>query len=580
MNTYGNPILENLPNHLRQYIVEQHYEHYTPIDQAVWRYVMRQNYHYLKDAAYYPYIPGLKKAGISIEHIPDLFEMNKQLQKIGWGAVTVDGFIPPVAFMEFQAYHVLVIAADIRQIEHIEYTPAPDIIHESSGHAPIIAEPDYAAYLSYFGEIGSKAMFSFKDFQLYEAIRTLSILKEDAKTTEKEIQEAEDRLASIQDNMGKPSEMALLSRLHWWTVEYGLIGALDNPKIYGAGLLSSIGESVSCMKPHVKKLPYTIDAINFNYDITKPQPQLFVTPDFDRLLYVLNQFADNMAFRVGGKESVDKAIECKNVCTAVFSSGLQVTGIFTESERSQSLVYLQTEGASTLAFGNKELPAHSKENHPNGFGSPLGRLADRGISLEACNNNALKDLNIVKGCVKTLCFESHIEIKGKIEDIMQINGKPILITWSDCEVKNKRTGYVYFKPEWGRYYMGVGERISSVYCGAADKNAYESVALEAVDKSTVPQYDEETRCLHRLYSKTRNIREKRDALEEILAIWATIRSDYPNEWLCPLEILEILLNNQYAKGVANDIEQYLLNKAQRNPTLSKLIIDGLTLLSH
>ena len=160
MNTYGNPILERLPLHLKQYVVEQHYERYTPVDQAVWRYVMRQNYSYLKDVAYYPYIPGLRAAGLSIEHIPDLQTMNDNLRKIGWAAATVDGFIPPVAFMEFQAYHVLVIAADIRQLAHIEYTPAPDIIHESSGHAPNIAAPDYTKYLSYFGEIATKHMFS------------------------------------------------------------------------------------------------------------------------------------------------------------------------------------------------------------------------------------------------------------------------------------------------------------------------------------------------------------------------------------------------------------------------------------
>ena len=94
---------------------------------------MRQNYSYLKDIAYYPYIPGLTKAGLSIEKIPNLQEMNDALAKIGWGAVTVDGFIPPAAFMEYQAYRVLVIAADIRQLNHIEYTPAPDIIHESAG---------------------------------------------------------------------------------------------------------------------------------------------------------------------------------------------------------------------------------------------------------------------------------------------------------------------------------------------------------------------------------------------------------------------------------------------------------------
>jgi phenylalanine-4-hydroxylase len=75
--------------------------------------------------------------------------------------------------MEFQAYNVLVIASDIRQLEHIEYTPAPDIIHEGAGHAPIIANPEYAEYLRRF-----KAISSDTDYQMYEAIRLLSIVKE------------------------------------------------------------------------------------------------------------------------------------------------------------------------------------------------------------------------------------------------------------------------------------------------------------------------------------------------------------------------------------------------------------------
>src|SRR6201986_1786337 len=279
-NDFNNPQVAALPRHLKQIIVPQHYDHYTPIDHAVCRYVMRQNYSYLKDVAYYPYIPGLLKAGLTIEKIPNLQEMNDALGKIGWGAVTVRGFIPPAAFTEYQAYRGLVIAADIRHLKHMEYTPAPDIIQESAGHAPIIADKDYHEYLSYFGSIGAKAMFSAQDFDLYEAIRALSILKEMPDADEDEIKKAEDLVFYRQENMGEPSEMSLLSRLHWWTVEYGLIGDLENPKIYGAGLLSAIGESVSCLEPAVKKIPYSIDAIKYAYDITKAQPQLFVTPTF------------------------------------------------------------------------------------------------------------------------------------------------------------------------------------------------------------------------------------------------------------------------------------------------------------
>src|SRR5690625_2796948 len=125
-----NEVLKRLPDHLRQFINNQDYESYTPIDQAVRRYVMRKNVDYLQKVAHESYIGGLKKTGISTEYIPSMYGMNRILKDIGWAAVAVDGFIPPTAFMEFQAYNVLVIAEDIRQIQNIEYTPAPDIIHE------------------------------------------------------------------------------------------------------------------------------------------------------------------------------------------------------------------------------------------------------------------------------------------------------------------------------------------------------------------------------------------------------------------------------------------------------------------
>jgi phenylalanine-4-hydroxylase len=73
----------------------------------------------------------------------------------------------------------------------------------------------------------------------------------------------------LQNNMGELSEMAQIRNLHWWTVEYGLIGTVENPKIYGAGLLSSIGESAHCMTPEVTKIPYDISAATQNFDITK-----------------------------------------------------------------------------------------------------------------------------------------------------------------------------------------------------------------------------------------------------------------------------------------------------------------------
>ena len=186
----NNTAVAALPKHLLQFAVDQRYDDYTPVDHAVWRFIMRQNIFFLKEYAHKVYFQGLLDTGISFERIPRIEEMNDILGKIGWGAVAVDGFIPPAAFMEFQAYKVLVIACDMRQIHHIEYTPAPDIVHEAAGHAPIIVDREYSDYLQRFGEVGAKAMSSKKDFELYEAIRHLSILKELPDSDPEEVDEA------------------------------------------------------------------------------------------------------------------------------------------------------------------------------------------------------------------------------------------------------------------------------------------------------------------------------------------------------------------------------------------------------
>lgn len=576
MNTFNNLQVKALPEHLKQYIVNQNYEKYTWIDQAVWRYVMRQNYSYLKNVAYYPYIKGLEQAGLSIERIPDLQSINDNLGQIGWGAVTVDGFIPPSAFMEYQQYKVLVIAADIRQLKHIEYTPAPDIIHESAGHAPIIADADYNNYLSYFGSIGAKAMFSAKDFELYEAIRHLSILKETRGTANEEIEKVEKQLQYISENMGEPSEMALLSRLHWWTVEYGLIGTLEEPKIYGAGLLSSIGESSSCMKPDVEKLWYTIDTINYSYDITKPQPQLFVTPTFQNLIDVLEQFADTMAFRTGGESGLKKAIECKNVATAEYSSGLQVTGVFTEYQTKENLTFLKTTGPSALAFGGKELKGHSKNYHSHGFSSPIGKLKGISKPLENFQENELKVVGLKIGERSKLDFESGIIVEGILDSFLFKNDKLILLTFIDCTVLDA-DDKTLFLPDWGTYDMAVGEKIVSVFNGAADKSAYDEfqyVSDKATEKAI---YDEKTAKLHDIYGTIRSIRETGESGEELFQLFEVLKNEYPDDWLACLEIFELLKGSG---NQASEVLEYLITLKENTREYEKLIDDGLYVIDN
>ena len=561
----NNAAVAATPKHLLQFAVDQRYDDYTPVDHAVWRFIMRQNIFFLREYAHKVYFQGLLDTGISFERVPRIQEMNDILAKIEWGAVAVDGFIPPAAFMEFQAYKVLVIACDMRQIHHIEYTPAPDIVHEAAGHAPIIVDREYSNYLQRFGEVGAKAMSSKKDFELYQAIRHLSILKEQPNSDPKEVEEAQKLVEHRQKTLGNPSEMALLSRLHWWTVEYGLIGTMENPKIYGAGLLSSIGESVSCLEPEVKKIPYSIDAANVPFDITTKQPQLFVCRDFKHLRDVLEEFASKMAYSIGGFEGINKAIECSNVATCEYSSGLQVSGVFTEviTDEKNSPIYLRTTGKTALAVGNEELEGHGVDYHKEGFGSPIGKW---------------KQTEIVEGKKTKLEFESGITVEGKIDKVLRRNGKVLLISFSNCTAKYGDR--VLFDPDWGTYDMAVGERISSVFNGAADKDAYNQVALIPKERTIKVPSDAKRKKLENLYAQVRKIRESKTGYERLGEIWETQQVEHPEDWLLSMEIYEILDTTDQQPELKAKIEKFLNEKKATTKDFSTLIGWGFRLVEY
>ena len=422
---------------------------------------MRQNVQYLPKVAHSSYLEGLRKTGISIDTIPQMYGMNRILKEIGWAAVAVDGFIPPAAFMEFQAYNVLVIAADIRPITQIGYTPAPDIVHEAAGHAPIIADPEYAAYLVEFGKIGSKAFSSRKDIDLYEAIRLLSILKADPYTPPEEIRAAEEQLAAIEATISAPSELSLIRNLHWWTVEYGLIGTLKNPKIYGAGLLSSISESYNCLTDSVKKIPYTIAAaqtLSTSPPSSRSSSSLPISQRFPR--YSKN-LPDPWRFAPGDFKGERR--ESGQVATCVFSSGLQATGIIGSADSFMGEPsFIRFTSPVSLCYGNQEIPGQGKEYHSQGFSSPVGMIRDESMPLEQWSDNDLERFRDHDGFTN-LVFLSGVSVRGKLRNILRKEGKIILITFTECTVS--RNGSLFFRPEWGPYDMAVGASITSVYAG-------------------------------------------------------------------------------------------------------------------
>ncbi len=572
-----NEVTSKLPKSLHSFIVKQPYKEYTFQNQAVWRYVMRLNVDFLKNVAHKSYINGLKLTGISIDEIPRMEGMNRILKDIGWAAVAVDGFIPPNAFMAFQAHNVLVISSEIRTIDHIGYTPAPDIIHEAAGHAPIIANAEYSEYLRRFGELGSKAISSDEDDKIFDAIRELSILKENPNSTTEDINNATRKVEEMQKNVGELSEMAKIRNLHWWSVEYGLIGDIDNPKIYGAGLLSSIEESKDCLSQSIKKIPYSIKAAETNFDITSAQPYLFVTPTFSHLSYVLEKFANQMCVRVGGLSSVEKVIESKKIGTIELSTGIQISSVFTRViSNDDKPIYIQSSSPTALSNNYKELIGHGTDYHKDGFGSPLGKLEGINLAIEDMSPKDLKAYGIIEGEYVELKFEGGILVRGVIiTGKRDIKGKIQLISFKDCSVKYKDE--ILFEPDWGIYDMAVGKDVVSVFAGPADDDSFLDNYKLPTSTSEQIVYDDKSLHLHKLYAEVKEIRQSGGNIElqKISGIYNQIISNYHDEWLILLEIYEVLYETKYE--LRDSVKKSLLD-LKKNNKFTDLIENGLKLI--
>ena len=562
----------NLPSHLQKFVVDQNYNKYTPIDQAVWRFILRQLKNFLSSSAHESYLDGLEKTGVEIERIPSIDNISSKLEKFGWRALPVSGFIPPAAFMELQSLSILPIASDLRTLEHLLYTPAPDIVHEAAGHAPILAHPEFAQYLREYAQVARKAIISFEDMALYDAIRNLSDLKENPDSTPAQINQAQATLDQTSKAMSHVSEAAELSRMNWWTAEYGLIGTLENPRIYGAGLLSSVGEAKWCLSDKVKKIPLTIDCLKQSYDITEPQPQLFVTPDFKTLSVVLEQMAALMAFRTGGMPGLQKALLSRLVNTYEWNSGLQVSGELLEviPDQNQQPAYLRLRGPTQLSFEDRELPGHDKKYHVQGFGSPVGRL--RG-------GEKIENRKFESGERVQLTFESGVTVEGVYEKSLRQKNKLLLLTFTDCTVKMKDK--VLFEPSWGNYDMAVGEQIASVFGGPADRASYGET--ESFIPARVPerQYSKPERLRQKQYFELRHLREASTNGEKLIQALRTLVQthdlEFSNDWLFRIEVLELLAKMPDSQ-LESHLRQSLENIKSQMPESAQVINDGLSLL--
>lgn len=560
--------MEFLPLHLKKYIVDQDYSKYTPLDHACWRYILRQLKNFLSDHAHESYLSGLEKTGLDIETVPKISDISEHLQKFGWRALPVSGFIPPAAFMELQSLSILPIASDMRSLDHLMYTPAPDIVHEAAGHAPFLIDPEYSDYLKQYAQIAKKAIISKEDYNLYEAIRELSDIKENPASTADEISQAEEKLNRLSDAVTYVSEGSQLSRMNWWTAEYGLVGDLNKPKIYGAGLLSSVGESKWCLSEKVKKIPLTLDCINQSYDITEPQPQLFVAKNFKHLSKVLEELADTMAFKTGGIEGLQKAVQAESINSVEFENGLQISGVlkkyFTENK---DVTYLQFTGPSQISFNNKQLAGHGKDYHLEGYGTPVGPI----------KNYSPDDFTDTKiGHTVELQYVSGVNVKGVLKNILRVTPDAIILTFENATCSYK--GEVLFQPAWGAYDIVIAKSVTSVFGGPADRGAYGAVDDFVASRVPAPKYSEKQLKLFKDYRSVRDLRTGGSySADDISRLFNEFKKEVPEEWLLFLELLEMSVKKDFSPDLIRDLDAHLKTIATKSETLQTNITAGLKL---
>jgi phenylalanine-4-hydroxylase len=546
------PAFPNVPPHLRRFVVEQDYSQYTAIDQAVWRFVLLQMHARLVETAHPSYRDGLAATGMSVERIPSIAEMNERLERFGWGAVCVDGFIPPRAFQEFQARGLLPIAADMRTLAHLVYTPAPDIIHEAAGHAPILTDPTYAAYLRRIGEIGKRAFTVPEEDRVFQAIYSLSEVKEDPSKSPESVARVERELAAALAGAGEASEATWLSRLYWWTSEYGLVGTPRDYRLFGAGLLSSLWESHTCHAARVEKIPLDESCTEVSYDITRTQPQLFVARSFEHLHEVLDRVKKTLACEIGGGVAIQRAIRSHELASLRFSSGAWVFGVLAEAGPNPfEPAWLRLEGPVAFAWDGVLLRDERATPRLREHWIITGHLAD-GQSLMDASDESFERLHDPVSRRHQLLFANGAAVEGRLaRTIRDDDGRRLILHFHDVRLTLPGRGALDL-PE---YHLLATADFVTAEAGAVDPKYHSDTAFPGIRVPKPRALPERETALLRLYEAAAQSRSR----DELAGVLALLEREYPREWLLRWNLLEAALR----RGDAPELSQTLTDELER-----------------
>jgi phenylalanine-4-hydroxylase len=230
--------------------IDQDWRLYAPAEHGVWRTLFARQSALLADRAAPEFLEGIRRFGIAADAIPDFRRLNDTLHRAtGWTIVAVPGLVPDDVFFDHLAHRRFPSTCFIRQPHELDYLEEPDVFHDVFGHVPLLLLPVFADYMQAYGQGGLKAL--------------------------------------------KLGALERLTRLYWYTVEFGLVATPAGLRLYGAGIASSKGESVYCLddaRPNrlgfdlvrIMRTRYRIDAFQETYFVIDGFDQLFdaTRPDF------------------------------------------------------------------------------------------------------------------------------------------------------------------------------------------------------------------------------------------------------------------------------------------------------------
>ena len=232
----------------------QNYDAYTADEQAIWRTLYQRQMGLMADHAAPEFIAGLRLLGADAGRIPRLDEASERLQRLtGFEVIGVPGLIPESDFFAHLAERRFPVTVWMRRRDELDYLVEPDLFHDFFGHVPLLAHTVFANFIQAYGALGARA-----------------------KT---------------------PAQLKMLARLYWYTVEFGLVATPRGLRAYGAGILSSSGETVYATRAtgparigfdlqRVLRTNYLIDSYQKTYFVLDDIEQLFdsvLAADFDAL---------------------------------------------------------------------------------------------------------------------------------------------------------------------------------------------------------------------------------------------------------------------------------------------------------